>query len=102
MKVASAKFIPSNLRHHLHYARIPVAVGSSGLHWSLLVYPVMALATFLAGCLIGALAATFLTHAEQHSLGSDSIPLSLSDAFAQIQSGWTRPTQVPPVCSVHT
>ena len=69
---------------------------------SLLVDPVMALATFLAGCLIGALAATFLTHAEQHSLGSDSIPLSLSDAFAQIQSGWTRPTQVPPVCSVHT
>ena len=53
----------------------------------------MALGTFLAGCLLGALAATFLTHAEQHSLGSDSIPLSLSDAFAQIQSGWTRPTQ---------
>ena len=75
---------------------------SSGLLSSLLVYPVMALATFLAGCLIGALAATFLTHAEQHSLGSDSIPLSLSDAFAQIQSGWTRPTQVPSVCSVHT
>lgn len=53
----------------------------------------MALGTFLAGCLLGALAATFLTHAEQHSFGSDSVPLSLSDAFAQIQSGWTRPTQ---------
>jgi hypothetical protein len=56
----------------------------------------MALGTFLAGCLIGALAATFLTHAEQRSLGSGSIPLSLADAFAQIQSGWTRPTQAPP------
>ena len=96
------KFLPLETCVHLHYVRIPVAVGSSGLLSSLLVYPVMALATFLAGCLIGALAATFLTHAEQHSLGSDSIPLSLSDAFAQIQSGWTRPTQVPSVCSVHT
>lgn len=61
----------------------------------------MALGTFLAGCLLGALAATFLTHAEQHSLGSDSIPLSLSDAVAQIQSGWTRPTQMALVVLHH-
>ena len=60
----------------------------------------MALGMFLTGCLVGALAATFLTHAEQ-SLGSESIPLSLSDAFAQIHSGWTRPTQLALVVLHH-
>ena len=65
----------------------------------------MTLATFLAGCVIGALCATLLpaVHRTQlHQIGAHesdgdfggSLPLSLSDAVSQIRSGWTRPMLV--------
>lgn len=64
----------------------------------------MPLATFLAGCVVGAALATLLTHADdalQADLQSMSIPMSLSDAFSQIRSGWTRPTLMILGLAVH-
>ena len=54
--------------------------------------------TFLSGCLVGALIATLLTQGDtllysDEYLGG-TVPLSLSEALAQIRQGWDRPTRV--------
>ena len=52
----------------------------------------MGFATFLTGCAVGVLVATLLSsHADLDQL---EVPHSLGEAFSQIRSGWTRPTQM--------
>ena len=52
----------------------------------------MALGTFLAGVVAGALLATLLTHADSALIVE--VPTTFSDALAQIAAGWARPASL--------